>query len=156
MQSQGITLSKEVFERRTSTGNRLFLFMGGGFAQIFEQVVSIIVKKLSNTNFVASRYFKMRNTSLPVDVHCLKTSLLKLPIFTRATPLVAPKTVNFAPKRNATYMSETPFPNLLSFYPYSQSLYGCSGARGYADVKTKFAGIDRFPFSIRMGLHLAR
>ena len=53
--------------------------MDGGFAQIFEQVVSIIVKKLSNKNFVASRYFKMRNTSLPVDVRCLKTSLLKLP-----------------------------------------------------------------------------
>ena len=74
-------------------------------------------------------------------------------IFTRATPLVAPKTVNFAPKRNATYMSEIPFPNLLSFYPCSQSLYGCSGARGYADVKTKLSGIDRFPFTInvRMG-----
>ena len=53
-------------------------------------------------------------------------------------------------------MSETFFTNLLSFYPYSQSLYECSGARGYADVKTKFSGIDRFPFSIRMGLHLAR
>ena len=67
--------------------------------------------------------------------------------------LVAPKTVNFAPKRNATYMSETPLPNLLSFYPRSQSLYGCSGARGYADVKTKLSGIDRFPFTInvRMG-----
>ena len=67
--------------------------------------------------------------------------------------MVASKTVNFAPKRNATYMSETPFPNLLSFYPCSQSLYGCSGARGHADVKTKLSGIDRFPFSInvRMG-----
>ena len=50
-------------------------------------------------------------------------------------------------------MSETPFPNLLSFYPCSQSLSECSGARGYAAVKTKFSGIDRFPFSInvRMG-----
>ena len=50
-------------------------------------------------------------------------------------------------------MSETPFPNLLSFYPCFQSLYGGSGARGYADVKTKFSGTDRFPFSInvRMG-----
>ena len=28
-------------------------------------------------------------------------------------------------------MSETPFPN-LNFYPCSQSLYGCSGARAYA------------------------
>ena len=55
-------------------------------------------------------------------------------IFARATPLVAPKTVNFAPKRNATYMSETPFSNPLSFYPCSQSLYGCSGTRAYAGV----------------------
>ena len=37
-------------------------------------------------------------------------------------------------------MSETPFPNLLSFYPCSQSLYECSEALGYADVKTKFSG----------------
>ena len=51
-------------------------------------------------------------------------------IFTPATPLVAPKTVNFAPNRNPTYMSETPFPNLLSFYHCSQSLYECSGALG--------------------------
>ena len=51
------------------------------------------------------------------------------------------------------YMSETPFPNLLNFYPYFQSLYGCSGTRGYADLKTKFSGIDRFQFAInvRMG-----
>ena len=53
-------------------------------------------------------------------------------------------------------MSETPFPNLPSFYTYSQTLYRCSGARGYADAKTKFSGIDRFPFCIRMGLHFAR
>ena len=71
-------------------------------------------------------------------------------IFTPATPLVAPKTVNFAPNRNPTYMSETPFPNLLSFYHCSQSLYECSGARGYADVKTKFSGFDRFPCSINV------
>ena len=82
-------------------------------------------------------------------------------IFTPATPLVAPKTVNFAPNRNPTYMSETPFPNLLSFYHCSQSLYECSGARGYADVKTKFSGFDRFPCSIMyvrelLGLRCAR
>ena len=71
-------------------------------------------------------------------------------IFTPATPLLAPKTVNFVPNRNPTYMSETPFPNLLSFYHCSQSLYECSGARGYADVKTKFSGFDRFPCSINV------
>jgi len=35
-------------------------------------------KELSNTNFVASRYFKMKNTS-PVDVRRSKTTLPKLP-----------------------------------------------------------------------------
>ena len=70
--------------------------------------------------------------------------------------MVAPKTVNFATKRNATYMSETRFPNLLSFYSYSQSLNRCSRARRYADVETKFSGIDKFPFSIRMGFRCGR
>ena len=47
--------------------------------------------------------------------------------FTRATPLVATKMVNFAPKRNARYTSGIPFATLLSFfYPYPLSLYGRS------------------------------
>ena len=40
----------------------LFSFMGGGSAHIFGQVVSVTVKKLSNTNSVASRYFEMNKT----------------------------------------------------------------------------------------------
>ena len=42
------------------------------------------------------------------------------------------------------HMSGTPFPTLLSFFfflPLSQSLYGWTE---YADVITKFFGIDRF------------
>ena len=54
--------------------------MGDGFAQIFSQIVSIRVKKLSNTNYIASRHITREKSSLPVDVRCSKTSLLKLPI----------------------------------------------------------------------------
>ena len=45
-------ISQGVFERRWRT----FALSGSGFAQIFKQVVSIRVKKLSNTNFKASRH----------------------------------------------------------------------------------------------------
>ena len=51
------SLSQGVFERRNSSeGGGLFALSGSGFAQIFKQVVSIRVKKLSNTNFKASRH----------------------------------------------------------------------------------------------------
>ena len=46
---------------------------------IFEQIVSIRIKTLGNTNMVASRPIKREKGSLPVDVRCSKTSLLKLP-----------------------------------------------------------------------------
>ena len=46
---------KGVFERRTLTGSGRFTFLSGGFAQILSQIVSIRVKKLSNTNFTSSR-----------------------------------------------------------------------------------------------------
>ena len=36
------SLNKDVFERRLSTGNEHFSFLGSGFAQIFGQIVSII------------------------------------------------------------------------------------------------------------------
>ena len=75
-----VSLSKDVFERLTSTGSGLFSFLDGGFTQIFGQIVSIMVKTLRNTNLVASRCFKMKKTSLPVDVRRSKTpfSLLSL------------------------------------------------------------------------------
>ena len=47
--------------------------------KFFLQIVSIRAKKLSNTNLVASRYFKREKSSRPVDVRRSKTSLLKLP-----------------------------------------------------------------------------
>ena len=53
-------LGKNVLERRTLTGGGLFTFLSSGFAQIFSNFTS--VKKLSNTNFIASRYRKDRAT----------------------------------------------------------------------------------------------
>ena len=75
-----MNLSKDVFERRTSTGSVFFSFLDSGFAHFLGQLVSIIVKTLRNTNLGASRCFKMKKTSLPVDVRRSKTPLLKLPI----------------------------------------------------------------------------
>ena len=71
-------LSNDVFEWRTSTGSGPFLFLDDCFAQIFSQIVTIIVKKLSNTNFISSRHIKREKSSLPVDVRGSKTPLLKL------------------------------------------------------------------------------
>ena len=71
-----VNLSKDVFERRTSTGSGFFSFLDSGFAHFLGQLVSIIVKTLRNTNLGASRCFKMKKTSLPVDVRRSKTPLL--------------------------------------------------------------------------------
>ena len=60
----------------------------------------------------------------------------------------APKMVNFAPKRNVTYMSGTAhFPTLLNFLPLLPESVR-TVVRANADVITKFSGINRFPFSI--------
>ena len=53
-----VSLSSDVFERWTSTGSRIFALLIRDFEQIFEQIVSIRVKKLSNTNLVVSRNIK--------------------------------------------------------------------------------------------------
>ena len=79
-----VNLSRDVFERRTSTGSGFFSFSDSGFAHLLGQLVSIIVKTLRNTNLGASRCFKMKKTSLPVDVRRSKTPLLKLPSISRA------------------------------------------------------------------------
>ena len=68
-----LSLSKDVFERRMSTGSGIFSFLHGGFAKIFGLIVSIIVKTFRNTNLVVSR------CSLLVGVRRSKTPLLKLP-----------------------------------------------------------------------------
>ena len=73
------SLSNSVFERRTSTGSGLFASLGAGLVETLGYIVFIREKKLSNTNFLASRYIVRKKTSLPVDVRRSKTSLLKLP-----------------------------------------------------------------------------
>ena len=63
-----INLSKGVFERRTSTGSGRYSFMSGIFTQISGQIVSLIRKRLRNINLVLSVHFKMKKSSLPVDM----------------------------------------------------------------------------------------
>ena len=62
-----------------SSRSGLFFIFDGGFAHIFGQIISIIVKTLRNTNLVASRCLKVKKTSVPVDMRRSKTPLLKLP-----------------------------------------------------------------------------
>ena len=62
------SLSRDVFERRTSIRNGRFALLSRDFEQIFGQIVSIRIKILGNTNTVASRLIKREKGSLPVDV----------------------------------------------------------------------------------------
>ena len=71
-------VSKTTFERRRSTESGFFAFLGVKFAQCFAQIVSIRIKKLGNTNLIASRQIKGAKASLPVAVRHAKTSLFKL------------------------------------------------------------------------------
>ena len=48
-------VSKTTFERRRSTEIGIFAFLDVKFAQCFEQIVSIRVKKLGYTNLIVSR-----------------------------------------------------------------------------------------------------
>ena len=54
-----------------------FSFLDDGFAQIFSQIVSVRVKKLSNINFISSGLVKREKASLPVDVRPSKKPLLR-------------------------------------------------------------------------------
>ena len=58
--------------------------------------------------------------------------------------------VNFAPKtnRNVHVLDSLPYPTEF-FYPQPQRVYG----RAYADVITKFFGMDRLPNFLSKGLH---
>ena len=68
-----VSLSKDVFERRTSIGSGLFfLFWTVVLPKFFGQIVSLTVKTFRNSNLVASRCFKMRKISLPVEAVVLK------------------------------------------------------------------------------------
>ena len=72
-------ISTEVCEPRKSNGSGLFAISSHDFEQIFEQILSVRVESLSNTDLVSSRHLKREKGSLPVDVRRSKTSLLKLP-----------------------------------------------------------------------------
>ena len=75
------SLSRDVFERRTSTESGLFALLSRNFENIFGRIVSIRVKKkLSITNMVASGHIKREKDSLLVDVRPSKMYFLKLPI----------------------------------------------------------------------------
>ena len=64
-----------------------FAFFGTGFAQIWEQIVSVNVKTRRYTNLVVSNHTKRKKASVSVDVRRSKKSLLKLPLY----PLVPSK-----------------------------------------------------------------
>lgn len=72
-------------------------------------------------------------------------------LFTRANPLVAPKTVHFAPKRNARYTPRFSFPTLLRFLPLTSKSVRTVGVQ--ARAITKFSRIHSSQFSLAMGLH---
>ena len=66
--------SKDVFDRRSSTGSRLFAFWVGGFAQIFGQIVYTMVTSLSTKHFLLSRPLKKERASIRSTCCLLYTS----------------------------------------------------------------------------------
>ena len=73
------SLSSGVFERCKSTGSGLLAFLVNAFVQIFWHTLATRVKALKKTKLVASRHIEREKASLPVDVRCSETPLLKLP-----------------------------------------------------------------------------
>lgn len=72
-------VSEDVFEQHTSTKSGLFEFFGTNFAQIFDQIVPIRVKTLSNINLVVPRHIKVHRskTSFPKNLYILTFLSLK-------------------------------------------------------------------------------
>ena len=68
--SQATTILSDVRQPEVA----FFSFLDVGFAQIFSQIVSIGVKKLSSTNYISSRHIKRKKALLPVDVPSLKNA----------------------------------------------------------------------------------
>ena len=54
------SFSKDVLDRRTSTGSGIFAILGRDFDQMFGQIVSMREKVLKNTNLVPSRHIKSK------------------------------------------------------------------------------------------------
>ena len=57
-------ISTEVCEPRKSNGSGLFAISSHDFEQIFEQILSVRVESLSNTDLVSSRHLKREKGSL--------------------------------------------------------------------------------------------
>ena len=85
---QLVNVSSDVFERCTSTGSGLFSFVDSDFGQIFGQIVFIVLKTVKNT----SMCFKMKKTSLPVDVRRSKNAFAYAPYWPTfsLSPLTVP------------------------------------------------------------------
>ena len=106
-----------------------FSFLNSDFAHFLGQLVSIIVKTLRNTNLGASRCFKMKKNSLPVDVRRSKTPLLKLPSISRAngerrSPIEKHVVVSVRsnlPQKSSTVLSEPKFGSPQSKIPGNAS-----------------------------------
>ena len=64
-------LSKNVFERRMSTGSGLFAFLVSCLGQILGYIFNVRLKKRSDIYLVALRHIKGEKASLPVDVRYL-------------------------------------------------------------------------------------
>ena len=75
-----LELSKDVFQQCTLTGKYgFFLFLSGGFAQMFGQVsVSARVKTLYNTNFEVSRHIILKGKRPHFRLKCVTQKYLCL------------------------------------------------------------------------------
>ena len=78
-----VSLSKEVFERRMSTGSGLFFIFGQWFCtKLWKNRLYNSKDRLRNTNSLASRSFKMKKTALAIGVRCSKRLCLSFLIGT--------------------------------------------------------------------------
>ena len=77
---------KDVFGWPTSTRSGPLAFFGSGFAQIFRQLVSIKVKKVSNTNLAASRYIKREKALFLLDIRVAQKRFSLSPLMLGLTP----------------------------------------------------------------------
>ena len=71
--------SKDVLERRASTGSGLLAFLNSGFAQTFRQIVSKGVNSLNNPNLVASRHYNIKGLTSGYHIQILQTGLYTFP-----------------------------------------------------------------------------
>lgn len=71
-------VSEDGFEQHTPTKSGLFEFFGTNFAQIFDQIVPIRVKTLSNINLVVPRHIKVHRSKTPFPKNLYILTFLSL------------------------------------------------------------------------------